>query len=75
MKLRGTEPTESIDLSQKGLTVLSATIIGSLIGSNTTLTSVNLEYNFVGKEGAEALAGALKDNKALTSLKYAAAHP
>ena len=42
MKLRGTEPAESINLSGKGLTVLSATIIGSLIGSNTATKS--LEY-------------------------------
>ena len=42
MKLRGTEPAESIDLSFKRLTVLSATIIASLIGSNTATKS--LEY-------------------------------
>ena len=42
MKLRGTEPVESIDLSGKELTVLSATIIASLIGSNTATKS--LEY-------------------------------
>ena len=40
MKLRGTEPAESIDLSNKGLTVLSATIIASLIGSNTATKSL-----------------------------------
>ena len=40
MKLRGTEPAESIDLSRKGLTVLSATVIASLIGSNTATKSL-----------------------------------
>ena len=40
MKLRGTEPAESIDLSSKGLTVLSAIIIASLIGSNTATKSL-----------------------------------
>ena len=40
MKLRGTEPAESIDLSIKGLTVLSGTIIASLICSNTTTKSL-----------------------------------
>ena len=42
MKLRGTEPVESIDLSNEDLTVLSATIIAGLIGSNTATKS--LEY-------------------------------
>ena len=40
MKLRGTEPAESIDLSNKRLTVLSATVIASLIGSNTVTKSL-----------------------------------
>ena len=40
MKLRGTEPVESIDLSNKRLTVLSAIIIASLIGSNTAIKSL-----------------------------------
>ena len=40
MKLRGTEPVDSIDLSSKRLTVLSATIIASLIGSNTATKSL-----------------------------------
>ena len=40
MKLRGTEPVESIDLSCKGLSVLSTTIIASLIGSNTATKSL-----------------------------------
>ena len=40
MKLKGTEPVDSIDISGKGLTVLSATIIASLIGSNTATTSL-----------------------------------
>ena len=39
-KLRGEEPVESIDLLSKGLTVLSATIIASLIGSNTATKSL-----------------------------------
>ena len=40
MKLRGTEPVESIDFSYKGLTVLSAIIIASLIRSNTATKSL-----------------------------------
>ena len=40
MKLRGTEPVESIDLSNKRLTELSTIIIASLIGSNTATKSL-----------------------------------
>ena len=40
MKLRGTEPVDFIDLSDEYLTVLSATIIASLIGSNTAIKSL-----------------------------------
>ena len=40
MKLRGTEPVDSIDLSNRRLTVISATIIASLIGSNTATKSL-----------------------------------
>ena len=40
MKLRGMEPVDSIDLSQKGLGVISAIIIASLIGSNTATKSL-----------------------------------
>ena len=35
MKLRGTKPVDTIDLSGKGLTVLSGIVIASLIPSNT----------------------------------------
>ena len=39
-QLRGEEPVESIDLSRKGLTVLSAVVIASLISSNTATKSL-----------------------------------
>ena len=42
MKLRGTEPVDSIDLSLKGLTVLSGVVIASLISSN--LATKSLKY-------------------------------
>ena len=41
-QLKGTEPVESIDLSDKRLGVASAVVIASLIGSNTVTKS--LEY-------------------------------
>ena len=39
-QLRGSEPVESIDLSNKGLGVASAIVIASLIGSNTVTKSL-----------------------------------
>ena len=39
-QLKGTEPVESIDLSNKGLGVASAIVIASLIGSNTGTKSL-----------------------------------
>ena len=38
--MRGEEPVESIDLSHKGLTVVSATVIASLITSNMVTKSL-----------------------------------
>ena len=40
-KLKGTEPVESLDLSNKRLKVASAIVIASLIGDNASLTSVS----------------------------------
>ena len=40
MKLRGTEPVDSIDLSGKGLTVLSGIVIASLISTNSATKSL-----------------------------------
>ena len=39
-QLKGTEPVESIDLSNQGLGVFSAIVIASLIGSNTVTKSL-----------------------------------
>ena len=39
-QLKGTEPVESIDLSNQGLGVASAIVIASLIGSNTVTKSL-----------------------------------
>ena len=39
-QLKGEEPVEVIDLSGKGLTVLSAIVIASLISSNTATKSL-----------------------------------
>jgi hypothetical protein len=54
-KLKGTDPVETVDLSDKELGVASAVVIASLICVNGTLTECNLQYNpRIGEEG-EAL--------------------
>ena len=59
MKLNGTEPVVSLDLSEKRLCVASAIVIASLIGVNASLTSIgegglNLK-NSLGDEGWGAI--------------------
>ena len=39
-KLKGTDPVESLDFSNKGLRPASAIVIASLIGDNASLTQV-----------------------------------
>jgi len=57
-KLRGTKPTESIDLSSKGLQVASGMIIASCITGNEHLKSLNVASNGLGVEGGVKLAEA-----------------
>jgi hypothetical protein len=82
-KLKGTEPVESLDLSNKRLGVASAIVIASRMGVNGGLTSINLSENalcgvvqsFGGvcgtytAEGITAIADALRMNGALTKIK------
>ena len=68
-QLRGTEPVEMLDLSSKGLGVLSAILIAKLIEYNTALTSLDLNNNAIGAPGTQALMEALASGRAvLTSL-------
>ena len=77
-KLKGTEPVESLDLSDKGLSVASAIVIASLIGVNGALTSLDLSNNALcgvtyrggtyTAEGITAIADALRVNGALTEV-------
>jgi len=67
-KLKGTEPVESLDLSNKRLGVASAIVIASLIGVNGALTKIDLSRNHLGAEGAAALAPALAANGTLTEV-------
>ena len=45
-QLKGVEPVEAIDLSGKHLSVLSAIVIASLIGSNTATKSLKYVLAF-----------------------------
>ena len=80
-KLKGTEPVESLDLSNKRLGVASAIVIASLIGVNGALTTINLSKNMLcgvddwGRgalrgtytaEGITAIADAMRVNGGLT---------
>ena len=59
-KLKGTEPVESLDLSNKRLGVASAIVIASLIGVNGALTVTNLLRNQFDAESAKMLAEVAK---------------
>ena len=80
-KLRGEEPVESIDLSGKRLTFLSAVVIASLIPSNTATKSLSLDNNEIcglnmlggtyTAEGITAITEMLKVNTTLQSIRCA----
>ena len=62
-KLKGTEPAESLDLSNKGLSFASAIVIASLIGVNGGLTALDLSSNRLNDEGISAVCEAIQSNK------------
>ena len=62
-KLKGTEPVESLDLSQKGLGEASAIVIASLICDNGSVTKVLVSDNKLGDTGATILCDALRESK------------
>ena len=62
-RLKGTDPVESLDLSEKGLAFASAFVIASLIGVNGSLTECNLKDNNLSNAGWCAIFNALRDNK------------
>ena len=71
-QLKGTEPTESIDLSSRHLGFVSAIVIASLIEGNAVLTTLDLSLNNLNAEAGKALAEALKSGcPALTGLDLA----
>jgi Ran GTPase-activating protein (RanGAP) involved in mRNA processing and transport len=71
-KLKGTEPVELLDLSNKRLGVASAIVIASLIGVNGGLTALDLSYNELKDKGVSAVCKAIQSNKEtkLTSLNF-----
>ncbi len=48
-----------------------AQLWAQVLGSNSTITALNLEGNQVGSAGIEALAAALRTNRSLRELKLA----
>ena len=61
-KLKGTEPVESLDLSNKRLKVASAIVIASLIGDNASLTSLDVRSNEISGDSASQLSSAVLGN-------------
>ena len=55
-KLKGTDPVESLDFSNKGLRPASAIVIASLIGDNASLTSIDVGSNGIIGDAAKELA-------------------
>ena len=56
-QLKGTDPVESLDLSNTRLGPASATVIASLIKLNASLTSLNLSLNSLNDETEAMLKG------------------
>ena len=71
-KLKGTEPVESLDLSNKGLSVASAIVIASRISVNGGLTALDLSSTYLQDEGVSTVCEAIQSNKEtkLASLNF-----
>ena len=67
-QLKGTDPVESIDLSGKGLGVASAVVIGTLIRTNGSVTSVSLLANNFDDETVSMLLKLKEEKPTLTTL-------
>ena len=61
-KLKGTEPVELLDLSNKGLGVVSAIVIASLIRDNASVTKILVSGNRLGDAGTTILCDALRES-------------
>ena len=64
-QLKGTDPVEALDLSGKGLGMLSTIVIATLIEFNAVLSDLSLRGNNLGSQGAAAIADALKSGKSV----------
>jgi len=67
-QLKGEDPVEAINLSGNDLSVLSAIVIASLIGSNTATKSLDVLQNNLGEEGAKAIVQAAQTKPQLMTL-------
>ena len=59
---------DKVVLRHSGLDDSKAKEIGEALKSNSTLTYLDMSYNFIGDSGAMALSSALKINSTLTEL-------
>jgi Ran GTPase-activating protein (RanGAP) involved in mRNA processing and transport len=68
----GVKAVDSIDLSGRRLGMMSAIIIGACAAGNRHLRELNLSRTKLGKEGAKALASAIRDSTSITvvDLRY-----
>ena len=67
-ELMGVKAVDSIDLSERRLGTMSAIIISACIAGNRHLRELNLSRTKLGKEGAKALASAIRDSPSVTSV-------
>ena len=67
--LKGIEPVEALNLSQRHLGVASAIIIAHCLERNPRLIALNLSSNTVGDEGASVLGQSLRANHTLRELQ------
>jgi len=67
-QLKGTEPVQTLDLSNKGLGPASGIVIAKLIEFNTALTSVNVLKNAIQMEAAKELVAVFWQHKTLKTL-------
>merc|ERR1712137_1239663 len=74
-QLKGADSVTTLDLSCRRLGHLSGIVIAKCLEVNGVLTSFDLENNFIGVEGAKALASALEVNAVLKLKKLVVGWP
>ena len=68
-QLRGENAQQQVDFSEYSLDILSARVVASLLGSNTSLVQLFMQSNHLCAVGVEALASSLAHSPARDTLK------